>query len=74
MTAESGARPCTHCISLVHYWSAPTSESVELPITHERFSFLIFRCVCQCRCSAVMTTVEPDVERRAPSTNTERAS
>jgi hypothetical protein len=51
---RDGHAICASCLALAHYWSTPELSSVELG--DEPYSLLVFRCICACRCPAVLAT------------------
>jgi hypothetical protein len=57
--ANSHARICANCLSLVHIWSVPQTEDIELPVLHDRYGLTLWRCLCHCGCPAVMATTGP---------------
>jgi hypothetical protein len=60
------ARICANCLALAHLWSKPTAEDIELPVTHDRYAFFSFRCICTCGCPAILTTVGPPMGPQTP--------
>lgn len=62
---------CAACWSLIHVWSSPATEPVELPVICERFSIVTHHCVCRCGCLATLAHPGPypaDRNQSAPLT------